>query len=121
VASITEQPSPVGSHQFLDKVSLAYHQEVAVRLRATPDVIIARARGNLQRWLAAHEPGAAEARCLEEWQYLLETRSISELISILTEDSDEWQRLRQSTPFTGILSTRERRELVKRCEERTVA
>jgi hypothetical protein len=116
-----EQPSPLGSHQFLDKLALAYHREIAARLLTDSEAVLDRARRNLRRWLAAHEPGSAEARCLEEWQRLLETRSVDELVAIITEDSDEGQRLRSSTPFTGILSLQERKELRARCEEESIA
>ena len=115
---ITEQHAPLGSHQFLDKLALAYHEEIATRLLLTPETIMERARSNLRRWLADHEPGSGEARCFEEWQHLLATRTLSELIAIMTEDSDEEQRLRQSTPFTGILSAQERKELIARAEKR---
>lgn len=121
VAVNPEQSSPIGSHQFIDKLVLAYHREIAARLLASPDEVLSRARNNLKRWLAAHEPGSAEARCLEEWQRLLETKSVDELVAIITEDSDEGQRLRSSTPFTGILSLQERKELRARCEEEPIA
>jgi len=38
------------------------------------------------------------------------------VLGILTEDSDEGQRLRQSSPFSGILSQRERLEVFRRYE-----
>jgi hypothetical protein len=66
--------------------------------------------------MKAHE-GTSAARALEEWQELIDTRSVSELIAVMTEDSDEGQRLRSSTPFTGILSKAERKEIFARCEE----
>ena len=116
MALTTEQTVALGSHQFLDKVNLAYHQEIAARLRVTPEDILARARSNLKRWLVAHA-GTGTGRALEEWQTLIETRTISELIVIITEDSDEGQRLRQSTPFVGVLSAQERKDLFTRCEK----
>jgi len=80
-----------------------------------PELIIKKAHSNLRRWLSVYEPGEPDARPLEEWQELLETRTVSELIAIITEDSDEGQRLRSSTPFTGLLSFEERKEIYKRC------
>src|SRR5258708_7795346 len=99
-------------------VNLAYHKEVAERLRAAPDDVLAIARDNLRRWLANYEPG--EGRCFEEWRDLLDRCTLDQLVAIITEDSDEGQRLRQSTPFAGILSLEERREIVRRCEEKAV-
>ncbi|HEY5705879.1 MAG TPA: hypothetical protein VIS96_09930 [Terrimicrobiaceae bacterium] len=41
---------------------------------------------------------------------------MNEVLEILTVDSDEGQRLRQSTPFTGILNQRERLDVFRRHE-----
>ena len=112
-----EQIAPLGSHQFLDQLNLAYHREVALRLLADPEAVLSQARNNLSRWLAEYEASDGGARCLEEWQHLLATHSVTQLAAIITEDSDEGQRLRQSTPFTGILSAEERKELRTRHEK----
>jgi len=37
-------------------------------------------------------------------------------LEILTQDSDEGQRLRQSTPFSGVLSQQERLDIFRRYE-----
>lgn len=108
---------PIGSQQAIDALSLDYHREIAGRLLNSPQTIIDRAQNNLKRWMAAHE-GTGSVRALEEWQVLLNTKTVQELIEIITDDSDEGQRLRSSTPFTGILSSRERQELRARHEER---
>jgi len=108
--TVTDKIAPLGSHQFLDQLNLAYHREVAVRLLADPEAVLNRARGNLRRWLASYESGD-EPACFVEWQRLLETRTIKELAAILADDSDEGQRLRQSTPFPGVLTSEERNDL----------
>jgi hypothetical protein len=53
---------------------------------------------------------------LREWQTILSNHSLNEVLEILIEDSDEGQRLRQSSPFSGILSQRERLEVFRRYE-----
>lgn len=106
-----EQIAPLGSHQFPDQLNLAYHREVAVRLLADPQAVIQTALANLQRWRPAHE-GTGSEFALEEWRILLETKTVRELVEIITQDSDEGQRLRQSTSFPGILSSEERREIL---------
>lgn len=116
-----KQAIPLDSHQFIDFLNLAYHREVAARLLANPEAVLERARNNLQRWLAAYQPREPDARCFEEWQHLLESRTVPELIAIITEESDEGQRLRSSTPFAGVLSLEERKELRQRCEEMAIA
>src|SRR5262245_44999194 len=101
MAEETKQPPPYGSQQFIDWVNLLYHQRIAELLRTEPERVVSKARSNLARWLRAYERGSADARCLEEWEEILAQRSVPELIAIITEDSDEGQRLRSSTPFTG--------------------
>jgi len=111
-----EQSSPLGSHQFIDQLALAYHREIAARLLASPDEVLDRARSNLKRWMKVHA-GTGTVHALEEWQTLINTLLISELVAKMTEDSDEGQRLRQSTPFGGVLSEQERKEIFARCEK----
>jgi hypothetical protein len=115
-----EQPVVFGSQQYIDRLTLMYHREVATRLAREPKRIIGIARSNLQRWLQAYEPGSSDGRCLEEWQEILRTRTPAEVIAIITEDSNEGQRLRSSTPFTGILTLEERKELRRICAETAI-
>lgn len=108
---------PIGSQQAIDALSLDYHREVAGRLLSAPETVLDRARNNLKRWMTVHE-GTGSASALAEWQSLLDTKTVQELIEIIIEDSDEGQRLRSSTPFTGILSSQERQALRAKHEER---
>ena len=120
MAKILEQVAILGSHQFLDRLTLAYHYAIAARLIAVPEEVLSVARDKLRRWTKIHA-GSSTAYALEEWQHLLDTRTVPELIAIITEDSDEGQRLRQSTPFVGILPESEREELYTLCEKKAVA
>lgn len=108
---------PIDSQQFIDLWALEYHKEVAERMRRDPEGVVEKARANLKRWLSDYPSGSPDAQCLEEWRELLDTRTVGELIAIITEDSDEGQRLRSSTPFTGILTFEEREEIHNRCAE----
>jgi len=42
--------------------------------------------------------------------------SLNEILEILTQNSDEGQRLRQSTPFSGVLSQQERLDIFRHYE-----
>lgn len=108
---------PIDSQQFIDLWALEYHKEVAERMRRDLEGVVEIARANLKRWLSDYPSGSPDARCLEEWQALLDTRTVEDLTAIITEDSDEGQRLRSSTPFTGILTFEEREEIHNRCAE----
>ncbi|OJV27000.1 MAG: hypothetical protein BGO12_16805 [Verrucomicrobia bacterium 61-8] len=74
-------------------------------------------RKNLDRTLC--EPILSESckNALREWRSIFSLKSFDEILSILVEDSYEGQRLRQSTPFTGILNQRERLEVFRRYEQ----
>lgn len=110
--------SPLGSHAFLDEFALAYHRAVAGRLRAEPEAVLERARQTLNRWTEGDAFGAGEQASLEEWRGILSEADVDRLIEIITETTDEGQRLRSSSPFVGALSPQERLEILAACEQR---
>ena len=113
--------SPLGSHAFLDEFALAYHRAVAERLRAEPEAVLERARRNLDRWTEGDAFGPGEQASLEEWRGILGEADVDHLIKIMTDTSDEGQRLRSSSPFVGTLSPEERLEILAACEQRATA
>lgn len=104
--------SPLGSHAFLDEFALAYHHAVAERLCAEPEVVLEHARQNLNRWSEGDAFGSGERASLEEWWRILGEADVARLIEIMTDTSDEGQRLRSSSPFVGALSPEERLEIL---------
>ena len=110
--------SPLGSHAFLDEFALAYHHAVAERLRAEPDAVLEHARRNLDRWTAGDAFGPGDLASLEEWQRILGEADVNRLVEVITDASDEGQRLRSSSPFVGVLSPEERLEILAACEQR---
>lgn len=112
---------PLGSHAFLDEFALAYHRAVAERLRAEPEAVLEHARQNLHRWMEGDAFGAGERMSSEEWQAILGEADVDRLIDIMTDTSDEGQRLRSSSPFVGTLSPEERLEILAACEQRATA
>jgi hypothetical protein len=110
--------SPLDSHSFLDEFALAYHSAVAKRLRAEPEAVLERARRNLDRWTEGDAFGAGERASLDEWREILGEADVDHLIEIITDTSDEGQRLRSSSPFVGTLSPQERLEILAACEQR---
>ncbi|HMS40341.1 MAG TPA: hypothetical protein PKE69_08955 [Pyrinomonadaceae bacterium] len=96
-------------HNFVDLFSLMLHAGVAEKLRLNPHEVLQIARQNLNRWLAN------ENSALREWQKILETHTPEEIIKIITQDTDEGQRLRSSSPFAGVLSETERDQIWSEC------
>jgi hypothetical protein len=113
--------SPLGSHAFLDEFALAYHRAVAERLRARPEAILEHAWRNLKRWIEGDAFGPGEQASVEEWFEILDEECVDRLVEIMTDSSDEGQRLRSSSPFVGVLSPEERLEILAACEQRATA
>ena len=95
------------SHGRLDRRRLRMHRKIAEKVEKDWS-ILETAKGKLRKW-AERNDGVLEP-CLEEWEELLE-KPWETIRPILTEDTEEGARLRQSTPFTGILTSREWKEI----------
>lgn len=94
--------SPLGSHAFLDEFALAYHRAVADRLRAEPGAVSGHARRNLDRWTEGDAFGPGDLASLEEWRRILGEADVDQLIEIITNISNDGQRLRSSSlPVIG--------------------
>jgi hypothetical protein len=102
----------VRSHQWIDQRSLALHEAVAVKLEAQPQLLEV-ARRNLERWL---QQNAATA--LREWRRILDSTPLPGVVALLRSSSEEATRLRQSSPFAGLLTTEERRAIMAAYESR---
>lgn len=90
-------------HIRLDERSLALHRLVAQKVLADP-ALLERARANMRRWQENHgSPSFARA----EWEQIL-SGPVDQVAELLVERSERATRLRQSSPFTGILTEAER-------------
>lgn len=92
-------------HTTLDRISLAMAREVAARLRRDPR-LVDKAMHNLDRW-SSRNTSPAMRECYSEWRGILESGDLDWIIRVLTADTEEGQRLRQNSPFAGILTPRE--------------
>lgn len=95
------------SHRLLDARSLALHCLVARKIAADPSLLEV-ARRNLARWRRS-APGTVP-RYLDEWQDILH-QPWPHVAALLTEQSERAVRLRQSSPFAGVLTATERRRV----------
>jgi hypothetical protein len=97
---------PISDHARIDERSLALHRRVAEKILAEP-ALLDRARTNVHRWQAA---SGAASLALAEWEGILDM-PLEAVAAFLTERSERADRLRQSSPFTGILTEAERRAI----------
>ena len=97
---------------FSDLISFALHRLVAIRLHSNPN-LIQKAKANLKKWLNQNPKTDAWL----EWKQILENEDLENVLEIITAKTDEGQRLRSSSPFVGIITKEERREIIKICEK----
>ena len=90
------------THQQIDERSILLHRAVAQKIRQNHDRL-ATARANLHRRAAQ---GGARTYW-EEWEALLDGPLV-DLLAFMVSPSEEACRLRQRSPFAGILPPRER-------------
>ena len=76
-------------------------RRVAARLEKEPSLVLF-ARGNLARWLERNANAPALVRCYREWQTILDC-PIADICQVLVADNEDSRRLRQNSPFAGLL------------------
>ncbi len=103
--------TPARSHGDLDRRALALAQAIAEKLSEDPS-LIDRARKYISR--RRPEASVREWKELDEWDRILRTTSLARLRRLLVEPSERATRLRQTLPFVGALSAREREAIMKK-------
>ena len=93
------------SHGLIDEISLELGRRTAARLRQQPELLQV-AHENLARWTCLNVNAPALLRCYAEWREILH-HPLEEICSLLTSETEEACRLRQNSPFAGVLSARE--------------
>jgi hypothetical protein len=94
-------------HRIIEARSLAMHCLIARKISADPSLLVI-ARRNLAAWAARY--GDSVPAALEEWRTLLD-RPWPEIAALITDPGESAARLRQSSPFAGVLTPAERRRL----------
>jgi hypothetical protein len=96
-------------HAAIDARSLALAEAIAAKIDADP------ARGGVSKAAAVCARWARRRPdpCAEEWLAIL-GRPWEEVRAVLLDDSEEGRRLRQNSPFCGILTPKERWAIYRR-------
>jgi aryl-alcohol dehydrogenase-like predicted oxidoreductase len=92
-------------HDWIDERSLALARRVAEHAKHDRSVFT-RALLWVRQQLTS--PAAERNPALREWERILTTATPEEILATLVEDSEHGARLRQSSPFVGVLSREER-------------
>lgn len=91
-----------------ERRSLALHRAIVRHLRDDPEAVIGRARQTLARMARV----APTSPAIEEWRFLLD-RPVDVLAHVMLDPSPWGRELRHTTPFAGVLSARERAEVIR--------
>ena len=101
------------SHLHLDKRSLALHRVIARMLEKDPS-IIKKARNNIRRWIESYKKSdSAIPESLREWSDILLKESPKKIAGLLRARSEKAKRLRQSSPFAGIIPNNVRNQIIE--------
>ena len=109
VTWVTEEPEQAtySSHRLLEARSLAMHALIAHKIEHDPKLLTI-PRSNIERWSLRWKEDAPA--WLSEWKKLLK-QPWPRIAAVITEPSERAARLRQSSPFAGVLSNEERRRI----------
>jgi hypothetical protein len=102
-------------HELLDDRSLEMDRVIAEKIRANPKLVQI-ALSNIKRWLANPDYSDSNRQAILEWKRIIETTTVAALVTLLESSSEEASRLRQSSPFCGILTPRERQAIFRKYE-----
>lgn len=101
-------------HEDIDARSLALHQLIADKIRRDPSLFLV-SSAVIQRWRALVCP--ATHPYLDQWQQLIDS-GMEACLDFATQNSEHARAMRQSSPFVGILSNKERFEFLKNWSQR---
>ena len=102
-------------HTMIDARSRELHKLIAQKIRQNP-ALIQKVSDTLRRWLRATDEEDRSHDALVEWQRRLEHDPLDHVLDFLVSDQEDARRLRQSTPFVGLLTDREREEIFRKYE-----
>ncbi len=100
-------PAGALQHRFLEARCLAMHCLMAQKIERV-SALLDRVRQTLETWRARYtNEGDPVPRALAEWQRIL-GEPWPVIAALMTDAGERGTRLRQSTPFAGVLTPEER-------------
>ena len=104
------------THRRIDLANLEQDRKIAAKLRRD-ERVLTMARRTLRRWMACD--GRNVRSVFQEWHLILTRLSRAEIVDFLRSDTPMARRLRQSSPFAGVLSAAERLAIRQHAKART--
>jgi hypothetical protein len=106
--SVTLRRSVLRKHDWVDERSCALHDAIAHKIRREPALLDV-ARMNLERWQRTCSEDVKPV--FADWEAMIRDWPLETLLNFLTEKSERADRMRQSSPFSGILTAAERNRI----------
>jgi hypothetical protein len=97
------------THQEIDQRTRAIHLLIAEKIRQNP-LLLEKAKDTIARWQKIVCNRSLPD--LHEWDQLID-QGVDVCLAVITSESEHATALRQSSPFVGILTNRERFEFLK--------
>jgi hypothetical protein len=94
-------------HRIIEARSLAMHCLAAQKIERDP-ALLDKVRATLENWRTRYDD--VTPRALDEWHDILR-EPWHAIAALITDSSERATRLRQSTPFAGVLTARERERI----------
>lgn len=96
--------------------SLWLHRAILGRLMLEPTNVLDTARKNIQNWKRVHRADGMSAHYLDVWERIIDS-GVDAVVPVLTGTDQTSSELRQNTPFAGLLSDVERRQVLRSFRE----
>ncbi|MHB1951074.1 MAG: hypothetical protein ACYCQK_06315 [Acidiferrobacteraceae bacterium] len=109
------RPKPGRTHADAERFSLRLHEEAAALIRANPG-LIDKARDNIRRW--KRQLGDQAPRDLDVWAKIL-TGPLEDTLAMMVARNETSDRLRQNSPFAGIVPNQRRFALLRERQDET--
>ena len=88
-----------------DRRSRLIHSYIADMIRAKPE-LLAIARERIEKQIA-NDPPINPSDAFIEWQYILNTWLLDDILRFMVADTEKANQLRSSTPFVGYIDNKE--------------
>lgn len=105
------------THTEIDSFSLELHRLAVDKIRENP-ALFTKVEATLSRWRSMVSPAAQPY--LDEWNRLIED-GVDACLSVAVEDSERGRALRQSSPFSGVLTHKDRFAFLKAWAQKNAA
>lgn len=96
--------------------SLWLHRALLGHLMIEPASVLDTARSNLSSWKSIHREDGMATSYLQRWEQVIEG-GVDSVVPVLVGTDEVSSELRQNSPFAGVLSDIERRQVLRSFRE----